>query len=105
MRSWVGRVLTLVAQGNHERNEPPLTALVVHKSDGMVGAGYDTVLKLAGEPTFEDPDDREKHAAGARLECYRWAGATLPDDGGKAALSPRLDSLPSASGRSANRHR
>lgn len=92
-RTWINRVLALVAAGNHDRNEPALSALVVHKTDGMVGPSYDEVLRLAGAPIIEDPAEREKHAAGARLECYRWAGAKLPDDGGRPALSPRLDAL------------
>lgn len=92
-RTWITRVLAQVAAGNHDRSEPALTALVVHKTDGMVGPSYDEVLRLSGAPVIEDPVDREKHAAVARLACYKWAGAKIPDDGGRPALSPRLDAL------------
>lgn len=92
-RTWITRVLAQVAVGNHDRSEPALTALVVHKTDGMVGPSYDEVLRLAGKPVIEDPVEREKHAAVARLDCYKWAGAKVPDDGGRPALSPRLDAL------------
>lgn len=92
-RSWLARVLVKVAAGNHDRQEPALTALVVNKTDGMVGTAYDEVLRLAGQPIIEDEVAREKHAAAARLECYRWAGAKLPEDGGRAAVSPRFDQI------------
>jgi hypothetical protein len=93
VRSWIGPVLCRVAQENHARNEPALTALVVHKGDGIVGVGYDEALTLAGIPPIEDPVAREKHAAQARLECYRWAGATMPANGGRAAVSPRFEQI------------
>jgi hypothetical protein len=93
VRSWIGPVLCRVAQENHARNEPPLTALVVHKGDGIVGVGYDEALTLAGVAPIEDPVAREKHAAQARLECYRWAGATMPASGGRAAVSPRFEQV------------
>jgi hypothetical protein len=91
VRGWIGPVLAKVAVRNHERDEPPLTALVVHKADGTVGPGYDEVLRLAGDDPIEDPVAREKHAAAARLQCYQWAGADLPEGGGRAALSPRYE--------------
>lgn len=94
VRSWIGPVLAEVARMNHEADEPPLTALVVHKADGTVGSGYDEVLRLTGEPEVgEDLVAREKHAAAARMDCYRWAGATMPSGGGRPALSPRYEQL------------
>ena len=93
VRSWIGPVLCRVAQENHARNEPALTSLVVHKADGIVGVGYDEALTLAGIAPIEDPVAREKHAAQARLECYRWAGATMPASGGRAAVSPRFEQI------------
>lgn len=93
VRTWLGPVLALVARGNHERGEPSLPALVVNKSDGTVGPAYDEVLRVTGDDQIDDPVAREKHAAATRLECYRWAGATLPDDGGRAALSPRFEQI------------
>jgi hypothetical protein len=71
MRNWIGDLLKMIAQANHLREEPALTSLVVHKNDGLVGEGYDEVLRLAGRTPFSDPADRENHAAAARLECYR----------------------------------
>lgn len=88
---WLSRVLAQVAAINAVKGEPPLTALVVHRVTGAVGEDYNEVLRLAGAPTIADETTREKHAAGARMECYRWAGATMPADGGHPALSPRLD--------------
>ncbi len=93
VRSWIAPVLTQVAHINHDRDEPPLTALVVHKADGTVGVGYDEALQLAGEPELTDPIAREKHAAKARLSCYHWAGANVPADGGRPALSPRFEQI------------
>lgn len=93
VRSWIGPVLARVAALNEASDEPPLASLVVNKSDGTVGPAYDEVLRVTGADGIADPVLREKHAAEARLECYRWAGATLPDDGGKAALSPRYEQI------------
>jgi hypothetical protein len=87
---WIGRVLNQVAAVNAVKGEPALTSLVVHRVQGTVGDDYDEVLRLAGEPAISDPNEREKHAAAARMECYRWAGAKMPDDGGNPALSPKL---------------
>lgn len=88
---WLGRVLAQVAAVNALEGEPPLTALVVHRQTGAVGDDYDEVLRLTGADPITDEVAREKHAAQARMECYRWAGATMPAGGGHAALSPRLD--------------
>lgn len=94
VRSWIGPVLAEVARMNHERDEPPLTAMVVHKADGTVGSGYDEVLRLTGAAEVgDDPVTREKHAAAARMECYRWAGASMPAGGGRPALSPRFEQI------------
>ncbi|WP_208113008.1 hypothetical protein [Actinorugispora endophytica] len=90
LRNWIGAVLGVVVREAHRRGDPPLTALVVHSDDGMVGEGYKEVLWVAGEPPLEDVFEREHHAAEARLACYRRFGATLPPDGGTAALAPRL---------------
>ncbi|MFD5462908.1 hypothetical protein ACFWIQ_08765 [Kitasatospora sp. NPDC127059] len=89
-RHWIGKVLALVVREAHRRGDPPLTALVVHATDGMVGAGYQDVLAVAGQPPILDEMDREQHAAAARLACYRHFGADLPADGGIPALAPRL---------------
>jgi hypothetical protein len=88
---WLSQVLARVAAVNVDRHEPPLAALVVHRPTGAVGESYDEVLRLAGLPLIDDETTREKHAAAARMECYRWAGATMPADGGHPALAPRLE--------------
>jgi hypothetical protein len=93
VRSWIGPVLTRVAHLNHENGEPALTALVVHKADGTVGVGFDEALRLAGSDEIIDPLTREKAAAKARLECYQWAGANVPADGGRPAMSPRFEQI------------
>lgn len=93
VRSWIGPVLARVATANEANDEPPLASLVVNKSDGTVGVAYDEVLRITGADGIADPVLREKHAASARLECYRWAGASMPDDGGKATLSPRYEQI------------
>ncbi|MGW7444708.1 hypothetical protein [Kitasatospora sp. NPDC054795] len=89
-RHWIGKVLSLVILEAHRRGDPPLTALVVHATDGRVGPGYQEVLAVAGQPPVAAEMDREQHAAAARLACYRHFGADLPADGGTPALAPRL---------------
>ncbi|MFJ9709255.1 hypothetical protein [Streptomyces sp. NPDC101234] len=89
LHHWIGATLGRVVHEAHRRGDPPLTALVVHSDDGMVGTGYREVLEVAGEPPVEDVLEREQHAADARLACYRRFGATLPPDGGVPALAPR----------------
>ncbi|MFC9324062.1 hypothetical protein [Kitasatospora sp. NPDC057015] len=90
--NWIGRVLGGVVHEAHRRGDPPLTALVVHAQDGMVGEGYKEVLEVAGEPPAGDELARELHAARARLACYREFCQSLPADGGTAALAPRYES-------------
>ncbi|MET1060926.1 MAG: hypothetical protein ABWX84_15095 [Nocardioides sp.] len=89
VRTWLGSVLTTMARQGHELGEPPLASLVVQKSTGMVGTRYDEILKATGAEPAATDYEREKLAADARLECYRWADADMPDDGGKAALTAR----------------
>jgi len=91
--SWMERVLAAAAAMNHEAGRPALTALVVHKTHGTVGEAYNEVLRLTGQGPIEDQVRREKHAAEARMECYRWAEAKMPDDGGHPALSPKFDMI------------
>lgn len=71
LHHWIGATLGRVVREAHRRGDPPLTALVVHSDDGMVGTGYREVLEVAGEPPVEDVLEREQHAADARLACYR----------------------------------
>lgn len=88
LRHWIGAVLGKVVAAAHHRGDPPLTALVVHTTDGMVGGGYDAVLTVAGLPLIEGDLDREQHAADSRLTCYRRFAVDLPPDGGSASLAP-----------------
>lgn len=89
LQNWIGTVLSKVVREAHRRGDPPLTSLVVHTDDGMVGEGYKEVLEVAGEPPVDDVMERELHAARSRLECYRRFCPTLPPDGGVPALAPR----------------
>jgi hypothetical protein len=86
MRNWIGGVLGMAADESRRRGEPPLTALCVHQ-DETVGDGYRYVIESAGE---EMPADLDQHAAEARLRCYRYFGADLPDDGGRPELTRRV---------------
>jgi hypothetical protein len=91
IRNWIGGVLEIVVHRCAREGIPALTALVVRKHTGMVGEGYDAVLRAEGIPPLEDALQRENHAAEARLRCYRWAQAAgLPPDGGAPALAPNL---------------
>lgn len=88
---WMSRVLAKAAALDLEAGRPPLTALVVDKTDGTVGAPYVELLELRGSKPIADELTREKHAAAARMDCYRWAGASMPAGGGNPGLSPRYD--------------
>lgn len=85
MRNWIGGLLADLVKVNHVRGEPALTSLVVHKNDGLVGAGYAEVLRVNGQSPIDDEMEREMHAATARLECYRHWGADVP-----SGAQPRL---------------
>jgi hypothetical protein len=86
MRNWIGGVLGMVADDCRRRGEPALTALCV-RQDETVGDGYRYVIESAGERV---PEDLDQHAAEARLECYRFFGAELPENGGRPALTRRV---------------
>lgn len=90
-QTWLGRVLAVAAADDVAQGRPPLTSLVVHRTNGTVGEPYNEVLRVTGQQPIDDEVARERHAAEARMECYRWAGANLPADGGNSALSPRYD--------------
>ena len=86
---WIGDVLVAVGEDSVARDEPILSALVVDAL-GSVGKGYAAAGGSAAkiEPAeLEDADDR---AAIERFKCYELFGATMPEDGGRAALTPRL---------------
>lgn len=84
---WIGDVLARVAVECAELKEPNLASLCVNAL-GSVGDGYGAAVTKA---TGETPEDGDLHAADERLECYRFHQAVrLPEDGGTAALTPRL---------------
>lgn len=87
IRHWVGDVLSAVTAECVAASEPLLSALCVNAT-GSVGDGY---AKAVEAHTGAAPADGDVHAAAQRLECYRrFDAAGLPDDGGHAALTPRL---------------
>lgn len=89
----MGSLLGPIVRRCKEEGWPPLTALVVPADDHSVGAGYEEVLRAAGEPIPEGEDklaELDEHAPAARLDCYRHFGAELPEDGGVPTLTPRV---------------
>lgn len=89
LRNWIGKLLGKVVIDASLAGLPAVTALVVHAHDGMVGDGYTEVLAVGGEEPVEDPIARERHAAAARLACYRYFGAAVPE-GAEPMLTPKL---------------
>jgi hypothetical protein len=86
-RNWIGSVLAEVVQRCHGEGLPPLSSLVVRKDNGEVGDGYDEVLRVTGADPLENPLERERHAAGARLRCYQRFARDVPSNA-RAQLSP-----------------
>ncbi len=87
IRHWVGDVLDVVTADCTTRSEPLLSALCVNAM-GSVGERYAVSVEAH---TGSAPADGDDHAAAQRLACYRQFDATgLPEDGGFAALTPRL---------------
>jgi hypothetical protein len=88
IQAWIGDVLGRVARECAANGEPSLASLCVDAA-GSVGDGYATTLATV---TGDSPADADRHAAATRLECYRHFGAPdLPEDGGMAALTPKLE--------------
>ncbi len=90
-RTWLGDVLLAVAAADIEQGRPMLASLVLHQTEGTVGEIWDEVRRLGGQEPISDGLAREKDAAAARYACYIWAGATLPADKGRPALSERYE--------------
>lgn len=87
IRHWVGGVLSIVTADCVARSEPLLSALCVNAL-GSVGDAYAVAVETH---TGTAPADGDDHAAAQRLACYRhFEAAGLPEDGGFAALTPRL---------------
>ena len=88
-RSWLPKVLRIVAQRADEAGEPALTSLVVRSSDQKVGPDFDAALALDDvRPATEA--QREELAAQARLDCYRRYAQELPE-----GLEPNLHPITS----------
>lgn len=90
LQNWIGDMLNRVIQLGNSRALPPLTSLVVHSTDGMVGVGFGAVLRAAGHTVPATDLERERAAAAARLECYRAYGEDVPEDA-KPLLTPRYE--------------
>jgi hypothetical protein len=84
-RHWIGQVLGHLAS-TQPLSEPLLTSLVV-RADGTIGDGYAIPIRARGEVV---PEDLEMHAANERLRCYKYFGAVLPPDGGRANLTQEV---------------
>lgn len=77
---WVGDVLGGVIRACADRGLPELSSLVVHTGDGMVGSGFNTVLRRSGREAIDDPFELEMAAAEERLNCYRAYCPDVPAD-------------------------
>lgn len=95
-RTWLGGVLKLVATACHGRDLPQLISLAVNAQDGRVGLGYDAVRTVAGQPPFESKGERERHAAEARLACYRAYCDSVPENAVAVAAPSKAPSVSTA---------
>jgi hypothetical protein len=86
LQYWIGEVLGRVARAQPP-SEPALTSLVV-QSTGEIGSGFEEIAKER-EPT--PPLDIEAFAANERLECHKYFGAELPDDGGGPIYTHQIE--------------
>jgi len=82
---WSGRLLNRVIHLCLEQKLPALSSLVIHASDGMVGSGFDEVLRASGKDVPGTDLERERAAAAERLKCYREYSSDVPAD-----AEPRL---------------
>jgi hypothetical protein len=87
LQHWIGDVLGTVSRDSQAAGEPLLSALCV-RADGTVGPGYALAVaeNLGGEP----PDDLDLHAAEERFKCYQHFRATMPEGGGRPALTKQV---------------
>lgn len=77
---WSNRVLGKVIDLCEQRGLPPLTSLVVQEATGMVGRGFETVMKRLGQQVPDTQLERERIAAAHRLDCYRAYCPIVPAD-------------------------
>lgn len=78
---WSNTMLNRVIQLCEERNLPPLSSLVVNAGDGMVGSGFNEVLRRSGrEMVWDDPYKLEVIAAAERFICYQTYCSSIPED-------------------------
>lgn len=80
LNHWMGEVLGGVIQACSDRGLPELSSLVVHTGDGMVGSGFNEVLRRSGRDPIDDPYELEMAAAVERLACYKVYCTELPED-------------------------
>ncbi|GAB3708940.1 hypothetical protein [Mariniluteicoccus flavus] len=83
--SWIGPVLSLVAQRSHESRGPALVSLVVDEAGHPVPA-FREALGLEGRSALGAADLAEQ-ARETRLSCHRAYGAKIPR--GAAEAAPR----------------
>lgn len=95
---WIPRVLGAVATDAERRGEPRLTSLCV-TAELLVAEDY------AGVPAGTDARTRERVAAEDRLECYRFFGAAMPEDGGTATVLAPLPAITARAARPARAER
>ncbi|MGO4856247.1 hypothetical protein [Arthrobacter sp. 2MCAF14] len=84
------RLLNRVIRICLDRDLPALSSLVVHATDGMVGSGFDEVLRAAGRVLPGTELERERAAAAERLTCYRAYCPEVPADA-VAQLTPTYE--------------
>jgi hypothetical protein len=85
VHNWIGEVLRGVSEAQAGTDEPLLTSLVV-RADQTIGVGFDEAVEARDGSAPEDLEDR---AAAERLACYRYFGATVPENA-KPALTPKV---------------
>ena len=106
VRSWIGPVLCRVAQDEpRPHGEPPLTSLVVHKADGIVGVGYDEALALAGGPRSRTRSPARSTPPRRASSATAGPAPRCPPSGGRAAVSPRVRADPGAAAQGASGRR
>jgi hypothetical protein len=77
-RGWVGSYLFRIAHEEDAAGRPPLTAIVVHKADGLPGPG---MLEAMKQIAFARPGEREDVVwARALAEVFGFWRGKSPDD-------------------------
>jgi len=84
-------ILGAVQREAKAKGLPPLTSLVVRKSDGTVGPGY---ISHDYPDGIADARRRERVAAADRFACYQRFAPSLPRGAGPVVVVPRSDDPP-----------